>query len=301
MERRIFLRNAGILASASVLFQKKAIANLFNIQEHKITMLRKNVGIFTERGGTIGFYISDEGIAVVDSQFPEQANHLITELKKMKDKPIKYLINTHHHGDHTGGNISFKGIAEQVVAHDNCLANQKKVAESKYELDKVLLANMTFNEEWKAKLGEEKIRAQYYGAGHTNGDAIIHFEEANIAHMGDLMFNRRHPFIDRSAGASIANWVKILDKARRKFDKDTLFIFGHSLEPGAETGTKEDLKLFQDYLSKLLAFAESEFKAGKTKEEFIKNTSIPGVTEWKGDGIQRPLTAAYDEASVSKA
>src|SRR5205085_8348352 len=106
----------------------------------------------------------------------------------------------------------------------------------------------------------------------------IHFEHANIAHMGDLMFNRRHPVIDRSAGANIRNWAIALDKAIHTFDNDTIFIFGHALDPEKITGNKEDLGAFKNYLEKLIAFAESEFKAGTTKEEFIKNTALQGET-----------------------
>jgi len=84
----------------------------------------------------------------------------------------------------------------------------------------------------------------------------------------------------------------------KKADKNTIIIFGHSLNPGEETGSKEDVKKFQDYLGKVLAFAEAEIKKGVSKEDFIKNTSIPGVTEWTGQGIDRPLTAAYEELTA---
>jgi hypothetical protein len=114
-------------------------------------------------------------------------------------------------------------------------------------------------------------------------------------HVGDLMFNKRHPFVDRSAGANMTNWIKVLDSIIKSGDKNTLYIFGHSLNAGEETGSAEDLKKFQDYLGKVLAFAEQEIKKGVSKEEFIKNTAIPGVTEWSGQGIERPLTAAYEE------
>jgi cyclase len=150
------------------------------------------------------------------------------------------------------------------------------------------------------KVGDEKIKADYFGAGHTNGDAVFHFENTNIIHVGDLMFNKRHPFVDRTAGANISSWIEDLNHIIKKGDKNTLYIFGHSLNPGEETGTAEDLKKFQDYLHKVLAFAESELKKGVSKEDFVKNTSIPGVTEWTGQGIDRPLTAAYEEVSEKK-
>jgi cyclase len=295
MHRRIFLRNTGILTGSTLLLQKKALSNMFRSFDYNVKMLRNDVGIFTERGGTIGFLLSKDGIVVIDAQFPDTAQHLIDDLKKRSTNPFKYLLNTHHHGDHTAGNIAFKGIVEHVVAHENSLANQKSVAEKNNSLDKQLLPDMTFKEDWKLKIGDETIKADYYGAGHTNGDAIYHFEKANIFHAGDLMFNKRHPFVDRSAGASIAQWIKDLDKITKKAGKDSIIIFGHSLNAGEETGTVEDVKKFQDYLDKVLKFADQEIKKGVSKEDFVKNTSIPGVTEWTGQGIERPLTAAYEE------
>ena len=295
MHRRIFLRNTGLLSGAALLFQKNALASMLNTLDYNIKMLRNDVGIFTERGGTIGFLLSKDGIVVIDAQFPDTAQHLIDDLKKRSTNPFRYLLNTHHHGDHTSGNIVFKGMVEHVVAHENSLNNQKIVAEKNNSVDKQLYPDMTFKEDWKLKIGDETIKADYYGAGHTDGDAIYHFEKANIFHAGDLMFNKRHPFVDRSAGASISHWIKDLDKITKKADKDSIIIFGHSLNPGEETGTIENVKKFRDYLGKVLTFAEQEIKKGVSKEEFIKNTSIPGVTEWTGQGIERPLTAAYEE------
>lgn len=294
MQRRSFLRTAGLTAGVMALSSKELLAALMQQPAFKIKMLRGDIGIFTERGGTIGFYQSKDGYAVIDSEFPDQAKHLIDELKKMKEMPFKFLINTHHHGDHTGGNISFKDIAEHVVGHENCLANYKRVSEQNKSVDKQLYQDITFGDGWKQKIGKEKIRAYYFGAAHTNGDAIIHFEHANIAHMGDLLFNQMHPYIDRSAGASIKNWIQVIEKTRSTFDKDTIFIFGHAGDPEKVTGNLDDLAAFEDYLQKLLDFVSSEIKSGKTKEEIIKNKEIPGLS-WKASGADRSLTAAYDE------
>ena len=294
MERRNFIKNTVLTAGLLSLSHKELFA-MINDPAFKVTMLRDNLGIFTEKGGTIAFLLSKEGIVVVDAQFPEQANHLITDLKTRSDKPFQMLINTHHHGDHTSGNIAFKGIVPHVVAHVNSLANQTRVAEEQKSTDKQLFPDITFTDNWKAKVGEEKIMAHYFGPGHTNGDAIIHFEHANIAHMGDLVFNRRYAFIDKSAGASISNWITVLDKTLKTFDNKTLFVFGHAFDPAKVTGNKEDLKAMQSYLANLLSFVESSIKAGKTKEEILASKSIPNVTEWQGDGIERGLTAAYIE------
>ncbi len=294
MQRRSFLRNTGLTAGLLALSSKDLMASFLQQPAYKIKMLRGDIGIFTEKGGTIGFYQSNEGYAVIDSQFPDPAKHVIDELKKMKEMPFKFLINTHHHGDHTGGNISFKDIAEHVVGHENCLLNYKRVAETSKTVEKQLFQDITFGDSWKQKIGKERIRTYYFGPGHTNGDAIIHFENANIAHMGDLLFNQLPPFIDRSAGANIKNWIQVLQKAQKTFNKDTLFIFGHAGDPEKVTGSKTELADFQDYLEKLLTFVDGEIKAGKTRDEIIKVKDIPGVS-WKNSGADRSLSAAYDE------
>ncbi|HMI79808.1 MAG TPA: MBL fold metallo-hydrolase [Ferruginibacter sp.] len=300
MQRRSFLRNTGLTLAGLSFLNKETLASFLSQPAWKIKMLTDDIGIFTEKGGTIGFLLNKKGIVVVDSQFPDSAPHLIEELKKKNQKPFRYLINTHHHGDHSSGNIAFKGIAEHVVAHENSKANQLKVAaDQKTAPEKFLVPDMTYgNDGWKTKVGNERIKAHYFGAGHTNGDSLIHFEHANIIHMGDLVFNRRHPYIDKGAGANIANWIVLLDKTIATFDKNTQYICGHA-GTGYDVLLKaEDVKAFGDYLGNLLKFVEGEIRAGKSKEEIIKAKEIPGSPEWKGEGAERPLTAAYTELAI---
>jgi len=295
MERRNFIKTSALAMALLSIYKADVFAQQEMLRAYNFKPLRNNVGIFTEQGGTIGWLNSSNGFVVVDAQFPTSAPHVIDELKKLGEKPFKYLINTHHHSDHTAGNIAFKGLAEKVVAHQNALVNQKRGAEKANNLDKQLLPDTTFGTAWKAPVGDEKISAYYYGSGHTNGDSVYHFEHANIVHVGDLVFNRRFPYIDRENGAHIGNWISALDKIQNQFDKDTLFIWGHSLDPEKVTGTKADVKAYQDYLKSLMTYVGSEIKAGKSKEDILKATTIPNAPEWQGDGIQRSLTAAYDE------
>ena len=298
MLRRSFIQNSALAFGALTMAQQKLLSGFFE-DPWKITMLRNEIGIFTEKGGTIAFLLSKKGIVVVDAQFPEQSKHLIDELKKKSEEPFTRLINTHHHGDHTAGNISFKGIVEHVVAHENSLKNQKAVAVSQKSEDKQLYPDQTYKDTWGEKIAKEKISMYYYGAGHTDGDSFVHFEHANIVHCGDLVFNRRHPFVDRSAGASMKSWIEVLDKGISKFnDKDTIFIYGHSATGYEVTGKADDLKKFGDYLGSVLKFVDDQMKDGKTKDEILKATAIPGADEWKGDGIQRPLQAAYEELTA---
>ncbi len=295
MNRRSFVKNAGIGFGAIPLLRRDWLTQFMQDNPYKMKMLRNDVGIFTEKGGTIAYYLSKKNIAVVDAEFPEQSKHLIDALQKDPGKPFEILINTHHHMDHTAGNISFKGIVPHVAAHTNSLLNQQRVAKEQNKEADQLYPDITYGDSWEYKKMKENIKTYYYGPAHTNGDSIIFFPHANIAHVGDLVFNRRWAFIDRSAGASIKNWIIVLDKIQQEFDNDTLFIFGHAFDPEKVTGNKADIKAMQDYLKNLLAFVNSQIKAGKSKDEILKATSIPGVTEWQGDGIERGLQSAYEE------
>jgi cyclase len=297
MNRRSFIRSGAFTIGALTIAQHKVFAAL-QIDPWKITMLRKGVGIFSEKGGTIGFLIGKEDITVVDTQFPDQSKHLIEELKKQSSNPFKLLINTHHHGDHSGGNIVFKGMVLHVVAHANSKASQERVAKEKKTEEQQLYPDKTYTDTWCEKMGEEEICLHYFGAGHTNGDSLVQFKKANVVHMGDLVFNRRHPFIDRTSGANIKSWIAVLNKAIKTFNKKTIYIFGHAATGYEVTGTKADVLAFRNYLDKLLTFVGDQIKAGKTKEEILKATEIPGAPEWKGDGIDRPLKAAYDELTA---
>ncbi|HEK20816.1 MBL fold metallo-hydrolase [Mucilaginibacter sp.] len=295
MQRRKFLLNTAITAGSLSLIGSKGLGAILAPPAYKLTPLRNNVGIFTEQGGTIIWMVNKEGIVCVDAEFPEQANHLIAELKKKSAQPFQWLINTHHHGDHTSGNISFKGLVNKVAAHANSLTNQKAAALKQGNDDKQLYPDTTYTDNWKIKVGDEHITAHYFGAGHTNGDSFIHFENANIVHCGDQVFNRRYPYVDRSAGASCKHWPLALEAAQKKFDKDTIFVFGHAFDPDKVVGTMADLKAMQNFMERLVAYVDSSIKAGKTKEQILASTAIPGVTDWQGDGIERGLTAAYEE------
>lgn len=294
--RRQFLKTSGIFSVATLLPWHRLMA-ASNPDEPVYVMkeLRGYTGIFTERGGTIGWLIKDSGVAVVDAQFPEQAGHLIGEIKKRTNRHVDILFNTHHHGDHTSGNIAFKGFANQIVAQENSKKNQRESARKRGTENKQLYPDTTFKKNWSGKAGDEPLKAYYYGPAHTNGDSVIHFENTNIVHVGDLVFNRRYPFIDKPAGASIQNWIVVLQKIQKQFDHDTLFIFGHASDPYEVTGKHEDLKAMENYLACLLSFGKKKIKAGTSKEEFLKAQFIPGAEEWKGKGIERSLTAVWEE------
>lgn len=294
ISRRSFIQKSGI-ALATGIIAPNWLTRLLHQNTGNMQLLRRNVGVFTERGGTIGWLIEKNGIVVVDTQFPEQAEHLIENIKEQSDHKIDLVMNTHHHGDHSGGNIAFKGLADKVVAHANSKANQARQAKERNREDRQLYPDTTFNDNWSQKVGSEVVTATYFGPAHTNGDVVIHFENANVAHLGDLMFNRRFPFIDKSSGASIKNWISVLQQIRSKYDDETMFIFGHAADGYQITGNKVDITAFEGYLTNLLTFVESELKAGKPQEDILALETFPGVGEWGGRGIQRSFSAAVIE------
>ncbi len=292
MKRRSFVQSGSFALALSAL---PSWTSMVNLPAFQMKLLRRNVGFFTEKGGTIGWLIQPDGIVVVDSQWKEQSQHLLEEIGKQQPGPVQLLINTHHHGDHTSGNIAFKGISKHIMAHENSKTNQLTAAQKNNNVADQLFPDLTYKDRWQQSIGDETIDIQYLGPAHTNGDSIIHFQQANVVHCGDLIFNRRYPYIDKSTGASIENWIEILQQMQSYFDNDTLFIFGHCREGFEVTGNKNDLAAFADYLTALLEFVASEIKSGKSKEQIMMTTAIPGAPQWTGDGIERSLSAALEE------
>jgi glyoxylase-like metal-dependent hydrolase (beta-lactamase superfamily II) len=293
--RQFIISSSGAFASL-ILPLNKLFAQS---NEGTFNILRRNVGTFENKGGTIGWLATKDALVVVDTQFPESAELCWNGLQKKTDREIDILLNTHHHGDHTAGNFFFKDYTSRIVAHENVPKLQKKAAEQRGNLDTQVYANETFAKSWKESAGDETITATYFGPAHTSGDAIIHFEKADVVHMGDLIFNRIPPYIDRPAGASIKGWAEILEKIHGKFTNDTIFIFGHGNPEFGIKGSRKDLLTMRDFLNGLLEFTEKGIKEGKTNEEIAKVEKLPGFPEYysehRKDGISRCVSIAYDE------
>ena len=276
--------------------------------------LRGSAGTWTGRGGTIGWLINSAGVIVVDSQFPDTAPLCLEDmLKKSGKTEVATLINTHHHGDHTGGNGVFRPKTKQIIAH----ANVPKYLKSGYDAQMARRSQMnqppttpapgepvgidrTVTDSLTLDHGDERISIRHYGPAHTGGDVVIHFERANVAHMGDLMFNRVHPVIDRTNGASIANWTTVLNKVAADLPADTLYIFGHAGPKFEVTGSRADLAHHANYLAALLDYAREQVKAGKTREQILLSTEVIKGFEDYGPLVQRPLGPAYDEVTQSR-
>ncbi|MEQ9570411.1 MAG: MBL fold metallo-hydrolase [Longimicrobiales bacterium] len=234
------------------------------------TSIRRNVGFFTMRGGTIGYLVNDGGVAVVDSQYPEQAGVCIDGLNERSGgRPVDALINTHHHGDHTAGNVAFRGVARQVVAHRQAAEHMRNPPVGTPPDDQ-LYPTATFDDAWSLDLGDERIHARYRGRAHTGGDAVVTFERANVTHMGDLMFHVLHPVVDRAAGATMRGWMDVLQATVDAHDADTIYIFGHAGADHPVTGGADALLRFRDYLGAVLAFVEEQVNAGLGPTEILE-------------------------------
>ncbi len=299
--RKEFLKTGALITSGVLLQGHKFF---YPVQE-KVSgfkLLRDNFGIYTERGGTIGWYVAKDSVAVIDSQFPETVKQFIAELQKKTTRKIDLFFNTHHHADHTGGNLYIKDFADKMIAHEQCVELQKKFYGSNPDAQQAY-ASTTFTDEWRQKIGKETVVAKYFGTAHTSGDVIIHFEKSNIAHVGDIVFNRTYPYIDANGGGSVASWIDTLEKVIKYYSKDTLFIFGHGAKNDLVSGSLNDVKAMKDLLSTLVDFVSKGMKNGKSKVEISLSTEIPGTEGWKervAGMLRIDLEKVYDELNKNK-
>jgi cyclase len=210
------------------------------------------------------------------------------------------LINTHYHGDHTGGNIAFRPAVKTIVQQERCAKLYRDFTTKNNTSAQQAYADVTFGESWSTTLGDEKVWGNYYGPGHTGGDAVIFVEKANVVHMGDLMFHRRHPRVDRPGGASVKNWISILERVAKKH-KDATFIFGHAKTGLPVTGPARDVLQFRDYLTAALDHVQKGIKAGQSQEQIVGIESLPKFDDYEGSAtinLKGVLEAAHEELTA---
>jgi len=288
MKRRKFLTHTAVVALAATPITQLLSRGYRPAADPKFTMLRGNVGYYTNRGGTIGVYLPGglpEGGAIVDTQFPAAAETLLGMLREEgKLTKLGVLANTHHHGDHTSGNGVFASLAGTHVSHSRAKQNLIDNLARNGKEGTLPLPSTTFDSGWSTNLpdGKESISLTHFGPAHTGGDAVVHFENANVAHLGDLLFNRRFPYIDPASGGDILNWPQVMKDIRRAYNKQTLFIFGHAADDYPVVGTSADIKAFELYLKSLRKYVKKEKKRGTSIDDLkAKTVTIPGAPEWK--------------------
>lgn len=311
MNRRDFLVRSSLVASAGLLVRSSLSAQAPasaapaaatkaapapTVTEFK--PLRRDVGIFTGRGGSIGWLSNKDALVAVDTQFPDTAATFAMGVPGRAGRTFDVVINTHHHGDHTGGNPVLKPIAKTIVAHANVPKLQFAAAEKANTVDKQVYADATFPEVWRREIGGEVVVAQYHGVAHTSGDVIVLFEKANVVHMGDLMFNRIYPVIDRVSGGRIKGWISVLEEATKTYPADAIYIFGHGSTKFGPVGKRGDLLVFRDYLSGLLDYTQKQIAAGVPKERIMALENLPGFADFHlplPNRLSGNLATAFDE------
>ena len=292
--RRTFLRRfSTALAAApflSALPAQLAQADGFNV-------LRGGVGTFTQRGGTIGWLITDDGLVVVDTQYPESAPDCWNGLRDRSKSPLAMVINTHHHGDHVGGNGVFARHTDRLVAHANVPDLMRASAEEGKE-DQKTYPTETFQGTWSESVGSETLTLRYRGPAHTGGDAIIVFENANVVHGGDLVFNRAYPFIDVQGGADSKNWISSLETIHGALDDDTIVIHGHGNPEFGVTGGREDLLVMRNFLDALNEYVTQQRQAGTSLKEMKQKEVLEGFEAFNFDwalSLSACIEAVYRE------
>lgn len=216
-------------------------------------------------GGNIGVSVGDDGLLIVDDQYAPLADKIKAALKGLSAGNLKFLLNTHHHGDHTGGNAIF-GEQATIVAHDNV---RKRLSTGDNPLAKSGWPVITFDQSISVHFNGETIRLMHYGQGHTDGDAIIYFTESNVVHMGDTFFNGRFPFVDLSSNGRVSGLIDVIDTVLSRLPPDAKIIPGH----GA-IGTRDDLRTYYAMLQETTDHVRQQMKAGKTLDA-IKAAGLP--------------------------
>ena len=229
------------------------------------TKLSDNVYMLVGAGGNIGVSVGDDGVFVIDDQFAPLTTKIEAAIRTLSDKQIQFLVNTHYHGDHTGGNENMKKLGTTIIAHDNV----RKRLEDK---PKDALPVITFNDELSLHINGEKISVFHVEHAHTDGDALLYFTKSNVLHTGDVYFNKRYPYIDLNSGGSVNGYIEAVKKGLSAINDDSKIIPGHG-----ELSTKAEYQFFLKMLETLKDNVLSEIKKGKTEDEVAANSEITKV------------------------
>lgn len=267
------------LAVLSLSFGSSFAQQDFSKVEIKATKVAGNVYMLEGMGGNIGVSVGPDGILIVDDQYAPLADKIKAALKTLGEGKLKFILNTHWHGDHTGGNVVL-GPEAPVIAHSNVrkrLAEGMKIPNRTVPpAPKEALPVVTFDQNVSVHFNGEEIRAIHFARGHTDGDAIVYFTGSNVVHMGDVFFNGNFPFVDIDSGGDVDGYIKNVGEVLAKLPAGAKIIPGHG-----PLATAEDLKRFHDMLVKTTGIVRQKIAAGKTLDQ-IKAEGLP--EEWKSWG-----------------
>ncbi|MEX0312737.1 MAG: MBL fold metallo-hydrolase [Allomuricauda sp.] len=241
-----------------------------------IDTLSQNSYMLTGRGGNIGVYVGKNQVFMIDDQFAPLSNKIKAAIATLTTKPITYLVNTHMHGDHTGGNINFNTENTTLVAHDNVRKKLKTKGEKDVQANKMSqtdfansLPEITYSEGMTFYDGDETIMAIHVHNAHTDGDTMIYFVNENVLHMGDTYFSGRYPFIDLNNGGSVKGYIDAHSKALMIIDDNTKIIPGHG-----RPSNKKELETYTAMLKDIQAIVQKEIESGKSLDQVKHNTSL---------------------------
>ena len=257
----------------------------------KVTKVSGNIYMLQGAGGNIAASVGEDGIVIVDDQFAPLADKIQAALKNLgvTDKPVRFVINTHYHGDHTGGNVPFANSGSTVIAQDNVrkrlqtggpAGNGGSVKMDFKPADKAALPIITFEHDVTVHLNGEDIRALHFPAGHTDGDAVIFFPKNNVVHMGDDFVRYGFPFIDVASGGSVQGMTAAMEKVANELPKDVKVIPGHG-----DLSNLDDVRAFVQMLKETTAAVQKAMNEHKTVDQMKQEKILDPWKKWSGEFI----------------
>jgi len=302
----MLMRNAILLITGLLLpFSLAAQDQDFSKVQMKVSKVAGNVYMLEGAGGNIGASVGDDGIVVVDDQYAPLAEKIQAALKGITDKPVRFIINTHYHGDHTGGNAYFQKQAP-IIAHDNVrkrmesgggAGNGGSVHFDHKPDAKEALPIITFDHDITVHLNGEDIRALYFPAGHTDGDSIIFFPKSNVVQMGDDFVTYGFPFIDVEAGGSINGMIDGVERVIAQVPPDVKVIPGHG-----PVSNLDDVRAYVKMLKETRDVAQKAIKEGKTLDQMKQAKLLDPWKKYSGDFIKEDafLETLYNSLTGQK-